>query len=285
MLSEKYRPKTLAEVIGRDNIIESLINFKKSKNIPNLLFIGPAGCGKTTLAQLFIKYLFKEDYKSNFLEINSSDENGIEIIRTKVKDFASKKSINSNFPRIIMLDECDRITANAQDALKKPMEAFSSTARFILCANSENIIDPIKSRCVIYRFDKLNDDVVKERLQYIIEQENTELSEKDISAITQNANGDMRQAINLLQSTISGVEIAENINNYKILSLDIKEFEDKILYKYDNKVIISKLFEELLKQKNNTKQINILAAADYRTSIQTVKTLQLLDCFMQLKGE
>ena len=285
MLSEKYRPKNLSEVVGRDNVIEGLINFKKSGNIPNLLFLGKPGTGKTTLAQLFIKYLFKEDFKANFIELNASDENGVDCIRTKVKEFASKKSINSKYPRIVFLDEIDKLTDSAQQALKKPMEAFSSTARFILCANTEDIHSAILSRCIIFRFENLSDDVVIERLKEILKEEEKELTEKDLQAIAKNSNGDMRQALNLLQAKISGVEIAENINNYKLMDLSVKEFEDKILYKYDVKVIISKLFEEQLKQKPNPKQINILANADYRTSIQTVKTLQLLDCFMQLKGE
>lgn len=282
-LTEKYRPKSLPEIIGRDNIIEGLLQFKKSGNIPNILMVGPAGSGKTTLAQLWIKYLHGESYKMNSMELNSSDENSIEVVRTKIKEFVIKKSLDSKYPKIVFLDEADRMSMASQGALKKIMESYN--AKFILCANSENIDEPIKSRCICFNFNGLLEEDIIERLKEILKEEEKELTDKDLQTIAKNSNGDMRQALNLLQAKISGVEIAENINNYKLMDLSVKEFEDKILYKYDVKVIISKLFEEQLKQKPNPKQINILANADYRTSIQTVKTLQLLDCFMQLKGE
>ncbi|HNQ19711.1 MAG TPA: AAA family ATPase [Bacteroidales bacterium] len=282
MLSEKYRPQNLADVVGRDDIVESLVKYKKSKSIPNILMIGPAGTGKTTLAKLWIKYLHGESYKLNAMELNSSDENSIEVVRTKIKEFVIKKSLGSNYPKIVFLDEADRMSLASQGALKKIMESYD--AKFILCANSDNIDAPIKSRCVVYRFNDLKDEDIEQRLKYIIEHENLEVSDKDINKIIKNASGDMRQAINLLQSVNGGIELSEEITNYKLLDLNIKDFEDKILYKYEAKKIIEKLFNEVIKAKKYDK-ISALATADYRVSLQTIKTLQVLDAFMQVKGE
>jgi len=281
-LTEKYRPKKFTDLYGRDDIVEALINFKKSNNIPNILMIGPAGTGKTTLAKLWIKYLHGNNAALNSIEQNSSDDTSIDVIRTKIKDFVIKKSIGSNIPKLIFLDECDRLSGSAQCALKKIMESHS--ARFILCANTDNIDNAIKSRCICFNFNPLKPDDVKNRLLDIIELEKIDISEKQLNQIVKNANGDLRQALNLLHAISSGIELAEDINNYKILALSVKEFEDKILYNYQPNIILSKLYNEVISKKQYDK-ISILANADYRASLQTIKTLQILDCFIQIKGE
>lgn len=278
-LAEKYRPQKFTDLYGRDDIIEALVNFKKSNNIPNILMIGPAGTGKTTLAKLWIKYLHGNNAALNSIEQNSSDDTSIDVIRTKIKDFVMKKSIGSNIPKLIFLDECDRLSSHAQCALKKIMESYS--ARFILCANTDNIDNAIKSRCICFNFNALKDEDIKNRLEQIIDLENIEVSESQLKQVIKNANGDLRQALNLLHATISGIELAEDINNYKILNLSVKEFEDSILYKYDGKKIIDKMFNEIIASKKYDK-VSILANADYRISLQTIKTLQILDAFMQI---
>jgi replication factor C small subunit len=278
-LAEKYRPQKFTDLYGRDDIIEALVNFKKSNNIPNILMIGPAGTGKTTLAKLWIKYLHGNNAALNSIEQNSSDDTSIDVIRTKIKDFVMKKSIGSNIPKLIFLDECDRLSSHAQCALKKIMESYS--ARFILCANTDNIDNAIKSRCICFNFNPLKDEDIKNRLEQIIDLENIEVSESQLKQVIKNANGDLRQALNLLHATISGIELAEDINNYKILNLSVKEFEDSILYKYDGKKIIDKMFNEIIASKKYDK-VSILANADYRISLQTIKTLQILDAFMQI---
>jgi DNA polymerase III delta prime subunit len=278
-LAEKYRPQKFTDLYGRDDIIEALVNFKKSNNIPNILMIGPAGTGKTTLAKLWIKYLHGNNAALNSIEQNSSDDTSIDVIRTKIKDFVMKKSIGSNIPKLIFLDECDKLSSAAQCALKKIMESYS--ARFILCANTDNIDNAIKSRCICFNFNPLKDEDIKNRLEQIIDLENIEVSESQLKQVIKNANGDLRQALNLLHATISGIELAEDINNYKILNLSVKEFEDKILYKYEGKKIIDKMFNEIIASKKYDK-VSILANADYRISLQTIKTLQILDAFMQI---
>jgi DNA polymerase III delta prime subunit len=241
--------------------------------------IGPAGTGKTTLAKLWIKYLHGNNAALNSIEQNSSDDTSIDVIRTKIKDFVMKKSIGSNIPKLIFLDECDKLSSAAQCALKKIMESYS--ARFILCANTDNIDNAIKSRCICFNFNPLKDEDIKNRLEQIIDLENIEVSESQLKQVIKNANGDLRQALNLLHATISGIELAEDINNYKILNLSVKEFEDNILYKYDGKKIIDKMFNEIIASKKYDK-VSILANADYRISLQTIKTLQILDAFMQI---
>lgn len=283
-LAEKYRPQSLKDVVGHDEIVTAMVNFKKTMDIPNLLFIGAPGTGKTTLAQLFIKYLFREDYKNNFLELNASDENSVDIVRTKVKDFAIRKSINSNFPRIIFLDEVDKLTSAAQEALKKPMEAFSSTSRFILCSNSDNIHAALRSRCICFNFKPLCSEDIENRVMQVIGQEKISITKQEIQKIIKNSNGDLRQALNLLHATVSGVVLEEKLENYTLYNMSIKDFEDKILYKYEPRTILQKLFDETLINKNY-KLIPALAAADFRLSGQTIKTLQILDAFMQMKGE
>jgi replication factor C small subunit len=283
MFPDKFKPIDLADVVGHDQIVSALLKFKKSKEIPNLMFIGQPGTGKTTLAQLFIKYLHKDSYKLNYMEINASDDNGIDVIRGKVKDFASKKSIGSEFPKVIFLDEIDKLTNPAQEALKKPMEAFSKTARFILCSNSDNIHDALKSRCIVFRFNKLKNDDIKARLHQVID--NNEINFKgNIDDVVLKSNGDLRQALNLFHASISGIEIDNNLQNYELLKLTQEKFISEILFQFDPKSIIEKLFNEVILIKNNIEAIKILAESDYRMSFQTVKTLQVLDCFLQVRN-
>ena len=125
--TEKYRPKSFKEIKGQDKIVSRVEAFVKQQNMPHLLFAGPAGVGKTTLALVVAKVLFKDDWQSNFLELNASDERGIDVVRNKIKDFARTKAI-SNVPfKVIYLDECDSLTKEAQQALRRTMENYTNT--------------------------------------------------------------------------------------------------------------------------------------------------------------
>ncbi len=199
--TEKYRPTTFKEVLGQDAVVSRVEAFVKQKNMPHLLFSGPAGVGKTTLSLVIAKQLFGEGWKNNFLELNASDERGIEVIRNKVKDFARTRAIGDVPFKIIYLDECDALTKEAQQALRRTMENYTQTTRFILSCNySSKIIDPIQSRCAIFRFKPLPEQDVKKLVKHIAEAENIKIDEKAVDALYLISEGDCRRVENILQS-------------------------------------------------------------------------------------
>ncbi|MCD6549097.1 replication factor C small subunit [Candidatus Micrarchaeota archaeon] len=197
---EKYRPKTLDEIIGQDEIVASLKAFVKKKNMPHLLFAGPPGVGKTTATLALARELFGEDFKSSLLELNASDERGIDIVRGKIKDFARTVALSEVPFKIVFLDEADSLTADAQHALRRTMELYSNITRFILSCNySSKIIQPIQSRCAVFRFSYLSEDDIKKMLNRIIKSEKLKVDKKALEAIIYISEGDMRKAINALQ--------------------------------------------------------------------------------------
>ena len=151
--TEKYRPKTFEQIKGQDEIVDRARAFVETRNMPHLMFTGPAGTGKTTLSLLIVKKLFGENWRNNYLELNASDERGIDVVRQKVKSFARTRSLSEVPFKIIFLDEADALTREAQQALRRTMENFTENCRFILSCNfSSKIIEPIQSRCVVFKF-------------------------------------------------------------------------------------------------------------------------------------
>jgi replication factor C small subunit len=198
---EKYRPKRLEDVVGQKHVIERLKKFAEIGDMPNLLFAGPAGTGKTTCALALAREILKDTFDENFLELNASDERGINVVREQIKDFAKSAPVGGAKFRIIFLDEADALTADAQQALRRTMENFAKTCRFIFSCNySSRIIDPLQSRCAFFRFKPLSDEEIKERLKYIAENENLEVSEDGFDALVYVCEGDLRRAINYLQA-------------------------------------------------------------------------------------
>lgn len=211
---EKYRPKTLSEVVGQQEITCRLKAYTKSGNMPHLLFAGPPGTGKTTCAIALARDMFGEDWRGNFFELNASDERGIDVVRGKIKEFARTAPIGvANF-KIIFLDEADALTPDAQSALRRTMEKYTLTCRFMLSCNySSKIIEPIQSRCAVFRYSPLKEENVREYLSQIAEQESIELKEEGLDAIVYVSQGDLRKAINTLQvaASFSSVVDAEVI--------------------------------------------------------------------------
>jgi len=200
--TEKYRPTNFSEIVGQEDIIKKVQSLTNSLNIPHLLLAGPAGTGKSTLALIIVKELFGSNWKENYLELNASDERGIQVVREKVKNFARTKSIGNVPFKIIFLDEADALTPEAQQALRRTMENYSSTCRFILSCNySSRIIDPIQSRCAAFRFKLLEKKDIEKIIKKIGENENLQISDEAIEILYEGSEGDCRRAINLLQST------------------------------------------------------------------------------------
>jgi len=202
--TEKYRPKKFEGVVGQEEVIKRVKSLTNSMNIPHLLFAGPAGTGKSTLALITVKELFGEGWRDNYLELNASDERGIDVVRQKVKDFARTKAIGDVPFKVIFLDEADALTREAQQALRRTMENFTSTCRFILSCNySSKIIDPIQSRCVVFRFKLLEKKDISQRIKVITQGEGLTITPEAFDSLYEASEGDCRRVINLLQATAS----------------------------------------------------------------------------------
>ena len=202
--TEKYRPKTLGEIIDQEEIVSRLQEFVKRAAMPHCLFAGPPGTGKTTAALCLAHDLFGVRFQDVFMELNASDERGIDVVRTTVKEFARMASLSSVPFKILVLDEADNMTSDAQSALRRTMEKYTDTCRFVLCCNySGRIIEPIQSRCALFRFTPLPDEKILENLHRIAKNEGLKFTETGLKSIVEVAEGDLRKSINTLQAASS----------------------------------------------------------------------------------
>ena len=211
--SEKYRPSNLSEVVGQTPITSRLKNYVKERSMPHLLFAGPAGTGKTTCALALARELFGELWKHNLHELNASDERGIDVVRGKIKEFARTAPLGEDGFKIIFLDEADALTGAAQAALRRTMEKYSRTCRFVMSCNfSSKIIDPIQSRCAVFRFRPLKAEDVERYLKFVAVKEELNIDKEAYESLTYLAQGDLRRAINGLQmAAAANVDITPDV--------------------------------------------------------------------------
>ncbi len=230
---DKYRPQTFNEIIGQDYFVKRVKAFINSKSLPHLLFTGAPGTGKTTTALVVARELYgKNGTTGNFLELNASDDRGIDVIRNQIKEFAKLKSLADVPYKIICLDEADSLTKDAQQALRRTMEKYSSSCRFILSCNElAKILDPIQSRCVIFRFKSLDEKSLHTLLSKIEKKEKLNIDKNAKNLLVEISRGDVRRLLNTLQAAASiNTKVSLKLINEIIDFVNPKEIEDMINY-------------------------------------------------------
>ncbi|MFH1779920.1 MAG: replication factor C small subunit [Candidatus Micrarchaeota archaeon] len=298
---EKYRPKKLGEIIGHEYITARLNNCIKKNNLPHMMFAGRAGIGKTTAALALAQELYGEHYRESFLEMNASDERKIDDVRTKVKDFARTIPISGVSFKIIFLDEADALTPDAQNALRRTMEQYSKITRFILSCNySSRIIEPIQSRCAIFRFSPLTDENVEKIIERVVSGEKVIIDDDATKAVIYLSEGDARKAINILQGAAGiGKKITEEIvyqvssrarpkeiSEMVSLALNGKFTEARnhlnklmIDYAMSGEDVISQIYREVIKldvdDETKVKLVDRVGEYDFRMSEGTDERIQL----------
>lgn len=215
---EKYRPQKIKDIVGNEEAVSRLQIIAEEGNVPNLIISGPPGTGKTSAILCLARQLLGDLFNKAVLELNASDDRGINVVREQIKMFARKKvNLPPGRHKIIILDEADNMTPAAQQALRRIMEEYSATTRFALaCNTSSKIIEPIQSRCAIIRFARLSDKEILKRLLEIAKAENVVTTDDGMMALLFTADGDMRQAINNMQATFMGFEIITETNVFKV---------------------------------------------------------------------
>ena len=300
MWVEKYRPTKVSEIVNHKEIkgsIEALI--KNQDEIPHLLFSGSAGVGKTTMALCISKEILGDKWKNYTLELNASDERGINMVRERVKKFSRFAGLDTEIPfKIIILDEADEMTSDAQTALRRIIEDTAKFCRFILIANNiSKIISPIQSRCAVFKFSQVDEKDIISHMKLILKKEKGKADEKGLKEIASYAGGDMRHAINLLQTVAATGEIShdgvkaaagltktndvadvlklatsgkiQDSRNKMIELIKVYGMSESDFLKYINQALFSSKFENL------EELSQIIAKYDYRILVGSNPEIQL----------
>ena len=257
---EKYRPKKFEDIIGQNNIVKRIKAMVEKKSIPHMLFSGQPGTGKTTLALVAAMELYGKNWRENILETNASMDRGIQTVREEIKNFARTKAVGNVDFKICVLDEADALTKEAQQALRRTMENYASATRFILSCNySSKIIDPIQSRCTIFRFKGIAKEDVLEYIDKIAKKENLKISREAKEILYENSNGDLRRLLNILQSCAS---VSDNINEdviYETVSgAHPKEIRQIIEYAIEGEFLKSKTMLLDIMLKNGLSGLDVI---------------------------
>jgi replication factor C subunit 3/5 len=211
---EKYRPRDLSELISHQEIVSTIERFIVEDRLPHLLLYGPPGTGKTSTILACARRLYPDrEFNSMVLELNASDDRGIGIVRGQILSFASTRTIFKSGFKLVILDEADAMTKDAQNALRRIMEKFTENTRFcLICNYLSHIIPALQSRCTRFRFGPLSTDAMRERLDYVVKEERIDITEDGLKAVLSLSSGDMRQALNILQSTSMAYDIVNEEN-------------------------------------------------------------------------
>eukprot|EP00922_Rhytidocystis_sp_ex-Travisia-forbesii_P028119 GHVS01041275.1.p1 GENE.GHVS01041275.1~~GHVS01041275.1.p1 ORF type:complete len:378 (-),score=49.08 GHVS01041275.1:219-1262(-) len=228
---EKYRPKDLSELVGNEQVVNRLKALAEEGMMPNILLAGPPGIGKTSAVYCLCRALLGKNYKPFILQLNASDDRGIDVVREKIQMFAQKSSsLPPNKHKVVVLDEADSMTEGAQQAMRRVMEEYAASTRFALtCNNSTKIMEALQSRCVIVRYGKLTDEEITKRLLYVCKAEELEYDQDGIYTLVMSAEGDMRNAINNLQATATGFGAITGANVLRVCSIPSPELLQRYL--------------------------------------------------------
>ena len=239
MWVEKYRPKKMTELVNQKEVVGSINSMLKNQSeLPHLLFSGSAGVGKTTAALCLSSEILREHWRTYTLELNASDERGINMVRERVKKFSRFAGLDTEIPfKIIILDEADEMTSDAQTALRRIIEDTSKICRFILIANNlSKIIAPIQSRCVVFKFTRISDKEIISQLKFIAKQEKIKTDEKGLQTICDHTSGDLRHAINILQAAASSGDVTESIVKSVVGLTKTTDVQDVLKLALDGKI-------------------------------------------------